>query len=153
MIREGKLEDLEQVNVIRKQVNDLHVKGEPTVFKGFVPEIANYIKEFINNDNKKLLVCEVDGNICGYAMLELTIKPETVYRFEQKFIDVNELGVLQGQQTKGYGRLLINKVKEIAKELGYAKIELNMWSFNTNALKFYEKIGFKTYRNYMRMDV
>ena len=52
MIREGKLEDLEQVNVIRKQVNDLHVKGEPTVFKGFVPEIANYVKEFINNPNK-----------------------------------------------------------------------------------------------------
>lgn len=31
MIRFGNLEDLEQVNVIRKQVNDLHVKGKQKI--------------------------------------------------------------------------------------------------------------------------
>ena len=29
--------------------------------------------------------------------------------------------------------------KELAKELGIHRIELNMWSFNIDALKFYEK--------------
>ena len=153
MIRFGVLEDLEEVNKIRKEVNDLHVEGEPTIFKGFTKDIADYINEFINTDNKKLLVCEDNGIICGYAMLEFCIKPESIYRYELKFIDVQELGVLKGCQSKGYGKMLINKIIELAKEKGYPKIELNMWAFNENALKFYKKIGFKTYRRYMKMDV
>ena len=153
MIRLGKVEDIEQVNKIRKQVNDLHVEGEPKIFKGFVKEIADYINEFINADDKQLLVCEVDGIICGYAMLEFAIKPETVYRFEQRFVDVHELGVLIGQQSKGYGKMLIDKIEQIAKQQGYPRIELNMWSFNKNALKFYERVGFETYRRYLRLDV
>lgn len=28
-----------------------------------------------------------------------------------------------------------------------------MWEFNENALKFYEAIGFNTYRRYMEMTV
>lgn len=153
MIRFATLNDLEQVNIIRKEVNDLHVQGEPSVFKGFTKDIENYVKEFIKDDNKKLLLCENDGIICGYAMLEFTIKPESVYRYEQKFVDVHELGVLKSCQSKGYGKMLINTIKELAKQFGYPKIELNMWEFNKTALNFYEKTGFKTYRRYMKIEI
>lgn len=152
MIRFGKIEDIEEVNVIRKQVNDLHVAGEPTIFRGFVKEIAEYIKEFISSDNKKLLVCEEGGKILAFAMLEFTVKPENVYRFEQKYVDVQELGVLEGYKSKGYGKMLVEEIKKIAKDSGYPKIELNVWSFNKNALKFYEKMGFEEYRRNLRIE-
>ena len=36
---------------------------------------------------------------------------------------------------------------------GFKRIELNMWDFNEDALKFYEAIGFNTYRRYMEMEI
>ena len=63
IIRFAKLEDLNQINIIRKEVNDLHVNGAPKVFKpGFSKDIENYAKEYINASDKFLLVCE-DNNL------------------------------------------------------------------------------------------
>ena len=153
MIRFATQKDVAQINVIRKQVNDLHVEGEPKVFRGFVKEIAEHIKEFLTAEDKQVIVYEEDSKILGYAMIQFTIKPQTPYRFEQKYVDVQELGVLEGIRSKGYGKMLIEKIKEVAKERGFNRLELNVWSFNKRALNFYDKLGFETYREYLRIDV
>ena len=44
---------------------------------------------------------------------------------------------------------MIAFIKADAKEKGYDRIELNMWEFNESALRFYESVGFKTYRRYL----
>ena len=44
VIRFAKEDELERINVLRKQVNDLHVEGKPDVFKpGFSEELQNYV--------------------------------------------------------------------------------------------------------------
>lgn len=64
MIRLATLQDIEQVNIIRKEVNDLHVKGRPDVFKpGFSTEIKEYVKCYLNSDDKFLIVCEDNNSI------------------------------------------------------------------------------------------
>lgn len=47
----------------------------------------------------------------------------------------------------------MQEIKNIAKEKGFSKLDLNVWNFNENAVKFYEKFGFEGYRTYMRFDV
>ena len=152
MVRFATYEDIEQINIIRKEVNDLHVKENPRIFKaGFSKEVAEYINQYINSQDKFLIICEENGLICSYAMVNIVIKPETAYRYEIKFLEIQEIGTLQAQQGKGYGKQLILKVKDIAKGHGINRIELNMWAFNEKALKFYEKLGFNTYRRYLEM--
>lgn len=42
-VRFAKEEELDQVNILRKQVNDLHVEGKPEVFKpGFSKELRDF---------------------------------------------------------------------------------------------------------------
>ena len=154
MIRLATMQDIEQVNIIRKEVNDLHVNGRPDVFKaGFSTEIREYVKCYLNSDDKFLLVCEEDDSICAYAMVNIIIKPETPYLFERKHFEINEIGVLNTKQGKGYGKQIVQGVKDIAKEQNIHRIELNMWTFNEDALKFYEKIGFNTYRRYLEIFI
>lgn len=44
IIRFVKEAELDQVNVLRKQVNDIHVEGKPEVFKaGFGAELRNLL--------------------------------------------------------------------------------------------------------------
>lgn len=151
MVRFGEMRDVDSVNVIRKQVCELHRKSEPAIFKKFSKELGEYVKKFIGTENKLLLVAEEGNEICGYAMVEVVRKPETAYLFERHYLDIQELGVLSAYQKKGYGKELINKVVEIAKEENIHQIELNAWCFNENALEFYRKLGFETYRQNFRL--
>ena len=86
-------------------------------------------------------------------MVNFILKPETPYRYELKYLEIQEIGTLQCAQGKGYGKEIIKAVKNIAQEHNIHRIELNMWTFNEDALKFYEKTGFSTYRRYLEMFI
>lgn len=155
IICEATMDDKNEMNVIRKQVNDLHVAGESKIFKpGFNENMASFCETFIKNEQgKKALVAKENGKVVGYALLEFVFKEETDYRFTQRFLEVGEFGVLEGNKKKGIGRKLVERIRLIAKENGYDEIRLDMWSFNEGALKFYEAVGFETYRRHMRTGV
>lgn len=153
MIRFGNKNDIESVNLLRKQVNDLHVKCEPYIFKGFTNEMKEYVNNFIQDKNKMLLIYEADNKIVSYAMLEILEKAETSYRYAIKFLEICEIGVDINCRSKGIGQQMMEKIKKIAKENNLNQIQLDCWSFNEKALKFYEKQGFKRCREYFRFFV
>ena len=49
--------------------------------------------------------------------------------------------------------MLIAFCREEARKKGFLRMELDMWEFNEGALKFYESVGFRTYRRYMEQDI
>ena len=154
MIRQGKLDDIGEVNILRKEVNDLHVKGEPKIFKGFSVELQEYIKEFAGKDkNKSFIVCEENKKICGYAMLEIISKEETSYKYASKYLEVHELGVSKAVQGKGYGKRLMLEIEKIAKDYDVDEIRLDAWSFNEYAINFYKRNNYKVYREYFRLSI
>ena len=133
LVRFAEKKDLARVNELRKQVNDIHIKGRPDIFKrGFSEELRNYIYKIWNNGNKDIIVAEKQGVICGFAVLNC--------------VDKNYL-------REGIATDMIAFIKDEAKRRGINRIELNMWEFNDNALAFYEAVGFRTYRRYMEMEI
>ncbi len=151
-IRFAKQEDLEQVNVLRKQVNDLHVKGRPDIFKpGFSDELRDYIFEIFLDPLKKIVVCEENSFICGFTVLNHIIRPETPYMNERDYLDIDEFCVDENCRRQGIARQMIDFIREYSRTAGIERIELNMWEFNRDALAFYEAAGFTTYRRYMEL--
>ena len=62
--------------------------------------------------------------------------------FKSLFID--DLCVDQEARGQHIGESLFEYVKSEAKQLGCYEVTLNVWSGNTSAEKFYEKMGMKT---------
>ncbi len=154
IIRFAEYEDLEGVNIIRKQVNDIHVIGRPDIFKdGFPDELKNYVYTVFDDPLKKIVVCETDGSICGFAVLSHIIKPETPFMYIRDYLDIDEFGVDEKHRRMGIAGDMISFIRSYAKEQGFEKLELNMWEFNQGALEFYEAAGFATYRRYMEMKI
>lgn len=152
MIRLAREEELEKVNELRKEVNDVHVEGKPDVFKpGFSEELRDYVYEIWKDPNKDILVAERDGEICGMAVLNCISKPESPFMFQRDFMDVDEFCVAEKYRRQGVATEMIEFIKKYAKDKGFQRLELNMWEFNEGALKFYESIGFETYRRYMEI--
>ena len=153
-VRMAREEDLERINVLRKQVNDVHVAGKPEIFKpGFCDELRNHIHTIWNNPQEKIAVAELDGKIVGFAVLNHIIRPENPFMYERNFLDVDEFGVEESCRRQGIASAMIRFIREFAKENGFSRVELNMWEFNRGALAFYEAAGFKTYRRYMEVRI
>ena len=98
-------------------------------------------------------MADLDGTICGFAVLHHIVKPATPFMYERDFIDVDEFCVDKDYRRQGVASEMITFIRNYAKEKGFNRIELNMWEFNRDALAFYETVGFKTYRRYMEMKV
>ena len=151
-IRFAEENELEQVNVLRKQVNVLHVAGKPEVFKpGFGPELRDFIFAIWKDPEQKIVVAEEDGVICGFAVIHHIFKAGSPFMKERDFLDIDEFCVDETHRRKGVATQMIEFIKDFAKEKGFHRIELNMWEFNESALAFYEAAGFETFRRYMEM--
>ena len=153
-VRFAREEDLERVNELRKQVNDLHVSGRGDIFKaGFPDELRDYIYAIFCDPWREIAVCERNGSICGYAVLNHIIRPETPFMYERDSLDIDEFGVDEACRRQGIATEMMTFIRDYAKAEGFERIELNMWEFNQDALAFYEKVGFSTYRRYMEIQV
>lgn len=153
-VRFAREDELDRINELRKQVNDVHVKGKPEVFKpGFGEELRNHVFWVWNDPDHDIVVNERNGEICGFAVINRFFKPENPFMFERDFLDIDEFCVDEKHRRQGVAKEMIDFIKEVAKERGLNRIELNMWEFNESALEFYEAVGFKTFRRYMEMFI
>ena len=147
-------EDLESVNELRRQVNELHVAGRPETFKpGFCDELRDHLFTIWKDPNQQIVVAEIEGKVCGFAVLNHINRPENPFMFERDFLDIDEFGVDENSRRQGAASEMIRFIRDWAKEQGFSRLELNMWEFNRGALAFYEVADFKTYRRYMEIHL
>ena len=153
-IRFAKENELARVNELRKQVNDLHVEGKPEIFRaGFNDELRDFIYKIWKDPEQKIVVAELNGVVCGFAVLHHIHRPENPFMRERDFMDVDEICVDKEYRRQGIATKMISFIRNYTKEKGIKRLELNMWEFNQDALAFYEAVGFKTYRRYMEMEM
>ena len=154
IVRYAKSEELESVNNIRKQVNEVHVKGRPDIFR---EDGWQFIEPFVytrfDEETSGIIVAAIEDEIVGFAVVQYIVRPESPYNKERKFFHIEEFGVDENYRRKGIATAIIDFVKEDAKKRSFKKIELDMWEFNDGALAFYESIGLKTFRRYMESYV
>lgn len=154
MVRFAQKRDLARVNELRRQVNDLHANGRPDIFKpGFCQELQDRVYELWRSRDSGVIVAERDGLVCGMACVEYLTRPASPYNRERKIYHVAEFGVDPAFRRQGVGRELMEFMRDDARERGFTRIELDMWTFNEGAQQFYEAIGFQTFRRFMEWEL
>jgi ribosomal protein S18 acetylase RimI-like enzyme len=91
------------------------------------------IERKLKNSPELFLVGLIDGKVVATVM----------YGYDGHRGWVNYLGVDPAQQKKGLGRQMMDAVEKKVRPLGCPKINLQVRKDNLNALKFYDKIGYK----------
>lgn len=154
IVRYAKREELESVNKIRKQVNEVHVKGRPDIFREDGWQFLEpFIYTWFDEENSEVIVAVIEDEIVGFAVIQYIVKPDSPYNKQRGFGHIEEFGVDENHRRKGIATAMIDFAKEDAKKRGFKKIELDMWEFNGSALEFYESVGLKTFRRYMESYV
>lgn len=154
MVRFAEERDLARVNELREQVSDLHANGRPDIFKpGFCRELQDRIYTLWQSEDSDVLVAERDGVICGMASVEYLTKQESPYCHARSIYYITEFGVDSAFHRQGVGRELLEFMREDARARGFARIELDVWAFNEDAIRFYEAVGFQTFRRFMEWNL
>lgn len=143
-IRRATTEDVAALSLLNGDVQKLHADALPHIFKQ--PSAATFpaatIRELMANPNNVFFMAIAgDGEAVGYAWAEIRRRPEDAAQFARNSVMVHHISVQPAQQHHGHGERLMAAVKALAKAEGIATVMLDTWSFNTEALGFFERHG------------
>lgn len=144
-IRTAVLEDHKRIRPLQKEIADLHHDGRPDLFKiqprYFTKKAFN---KRLKDPHQTIYIAETDhGEVVGYAFAWIiSYRDHSTYvDFDRFYID--DICVLKSYQRKGIGKRLFECCKQKAQEQKCKMLELGVWSFNKNAIAFYESCGMK----------
>lgn len=156
IMRNAKFSDFNDVNNLMLELHNLHVKNRNDVFKATdSPMKEEYFKDLLNNKDVKLFVIEnlENSEIVGYSNLKLMNTPNIDIVVKSKYIYIDDFCIKQAYKRKGIGKKLFNFILEYAKEQCVDSVQLNVWSFNEDAIEFYKFMGMKERNVRMEMRV
>lgn len=155
-IREGSEFDYVDIRNLVNEVHDLHVKNRPDVYLDVDnPFEKERLEEILNSGNKKLFIVEdVDSKeLVAYSIVQIMIPRNIQILIPSKFAYIDDFCVKSTYQKKGIGRLLFDHIVDYAKTEGALSIQLTVWEFNENAIKFYESLGMSTRNRRMELNL
>lgn len=139
---------------LNQDVQRIHADAMPHRFKqsdDLTPFRKDFEERILGNPNGYTFIAEVDGNPAGYISALIIQRPENAYTYAMRFVHIDQISVRPAFRKQGCGRALMQAVFDLAKREGIACVTLDTWAFNTEAHKFFARMGFEVF-NY-RMDM
>lgn len=97
-------------------------------------------EKFSQNINN-IIVAEINNLVVGTIKYLIKEKLENSYTNYRKVLFIDALVVDVNHRKNGIGKILMQEMEKLAKDNNCSSIELNVWAFNDEAIKFYEKFG------------
>ena len=150
MIRRAEEKDIDYINGLLYQVLQVHHDGRPDIFKANAKKYTDeQLKELISNDNSPIFVFEDGGFVKGYVFCAIQETKNHNILTDKKTLYIDDLCVDESCRGQKIGQKLYQFAENFAKEIGCYNLTLNVWSCNTSALRFYEKMGLIPQKIYM----
>ena len=153
-IRPATTDDHTAISRIAAESAALHARALPDRFReasdAFPPE---RLREMIESDVSNLLIAERNGDIAGYAMMQVRDTWPHPFVRPRRFVLLDEIAVAAVHRRHGVGRALVEAVVAWAREQDASDIELNVYEFNEAAIAFYERTGFTALRRTMALPL
>lgn len=148
-IRFAQEKDYDEILPLMREIHFLHVEHRPDIYLD-TPDC--YPRSFFLTqvESNSLMVADIGGKAVGLiAFFEK--KQNSPVHVPRNILYIDTVGVKEEFRGKGIGRTLFNEVRKYATDNGFDTIELDVNSWNTDALSLYENIGF--YEDWKRMSL
>jgi ribosomal protein S18 acetylase RimI-like enzyme len=87
--------------------------------------------------------CTADGTVVGNLWIRARKPVPFIFN-----VEVNE-----DQRGHGYGRAIMLAGEEECRQRGFEHLDLNVFSYNTTAIRLYDSLGYATVAQQMRKDL
>lgn len=142
IIRFAEEKDIEQINKLLVQVNSIHHRGRPDLFKSGKKKYTDEeLRKIMSDCDTPVLVAADDKDrVLGYAFCIFQQHRDSHILTDIKTLYIDDLCVDEGQRGNGVGKVIYDAVVRLAKEQGCYNVTLNVWCCNEPAMAFYENV-------------
>ena len=150
MIRYAKEKDIPKILDLLSQVDLVHHKGRPDIFKIGRKYNEAEIKELLADETRPILVSVDESDaVMGYCFCIFERHENNAVLTDIKTLYIDDLCVDENIRGKHIGSELYGAALALAKDTGCYNVTLNVWSCNPSAMKFYEAMGMVPQKVYM----
>lgn len=150
-VRKAEKKDAKKIAELLETIAQLHHEGRPDIYGGGGAKYdIKAVEEKIENKDEIILVAVNDEDeVMGYTMSKIyDVEPHGIMLAHRKMY-IDDVCVDSDFRKHGIGRILMDATKQKAIDEGCHICDLNVWTFNENAVKFYESCGMTKQRIYM----
>lgn len=141
IIRKAKIIDFQGIHNLIMQVHKLHVNERNDIYKDVDPMDFEEFRTELSNSNNIYLIAELENEIVGICFSQIKEISNNKIMKNRKILHIENICVDENHQKKGIGKKLYKQIVQLAKEKNIDNIELMVWGFNENAIKFYKNLG------------
>lgn len=153
-IRNATLADLETVVALNAFVQQQHADALPGLFRPPSESSADKaaFQGFLSDPAALMLLAE-DPGPAGYLWAQFQDRPASWARQASRLLYIQHMAVAPSFRQKGIGSRLLARAIEIARREGIQRVELDVWSFNSEARRFYASHHFAVFNERMALDL
>ncbi len=141
-VRFAKKDDIPRLAELLCQVDLVHHKGRPDIFKIGRKYTDDQLVELLSDEARPILVAvDNEDSVRGYCFCVFQQHVDDNVLTDIKTLYIDDLCVDENERGRGTGRLLYHAAVELARERGCYNLTLNVWSCNEGAMRFYESCG------------
>lgn len=143
--------DAETLALLIEPVQKIHADAYPHLFKYPIDReaMAGFFRERLGEENNSIFIAELDGKPAGYVVCILQKRSETLFHHPFNRVLVDQISVNPDCQGQGVGERLMQTAEEFARQNGAINLDLSTWGFNSQAHRFFERMGYVKYRQNM----
>ena len=141
-IRLAEKRDIPALLVLLRQILYVHHVGRPDLFRAVGEKYrAEELEAILRDASRPIFVAEENDVVVGYAFCVYKEVKAHNSLVDRKTLYIDDLCVDEARRGGGIGTALYQHVLSVAKQTGCYNVELNVWAFNEDAIRFYEKCG------------
>ena len=153
-IRKAVLSDLDILIEMNSEIQRLHQKAEPSIFrKPSRSAIGNFLKECLKDRMKIILVAECEAEVVGYILLEIHKVKANPFQKAHSFLYIDHICVIPRFRRAGLAMELMKAARSVAKTRRLERLVLDYWVFNSRAAGFFTAAGFRPWLGRMMAKV
>ena len=144
-IRRAQEKDMPRIHALLAQVEDVHHRGRPDLFKSGARKYSDeQLATILTDDTRPVFVaCDEEDQVLGYAFCIFQQHPDDNILTDIRTLYIDDLCVDEALRGAHIGKRLYAFVVDHAREQGCYNVTLNVWACNEAAMRFYESCGLR----------
>lgn len=138
-----------------KELDHYHVPLSPDRIKNYSENSRSYaqLKDYVEGNDRASFLAEINNEYIGFINIRVESVVGTHLQVERKFCLLDNAYVKDPYRRQGVSSKLMAAVQHWCRERSIAKLELQVFSGNSDALDFYRAMGFEFFMHRMELNL
>ena len=115
--------------------------------------MTSHFADELASPQSQTVIAQIDQQPVGYLIVRHVVQEANAFKQERRFLSVDQLAVVPAHRRQGVGRALMAHARQIARDRGLTRLELEAYALNHDAQAFYASEGFDVFKSHWEAHV